>query len=101
MARSFRPTDAQVEAFIASAETSPRHRALIYRTIRDAGRLGMTCDEVEVALNMPHQSVSARIGELEQIGMIQITGTARYTRYRRRAVVWRAANPDTDVGDAL
>lgn len=91
---TFYPTDAIREAFLASLETSPRYRAVIYRAIHKAGRLGMTCDEVEIALKLPHQSVSARIGELEKLGMICPTGSARYTRCYRRAVVWRASNPD-------
>lgn len=98
---TFYPTDAIKEAFVASIETSPRYRAVIYRAIRDAGRLGMTCDEVEVALKLPHQSVSARIGELDKLGMICPTGTARYTRHYRRAVVWRVSNPDAVIGEEL
>jgi predicted transcriptional regulator len=49
---------------------------------------GMTCDEVEVALGMRHQTASARVCELHQKGHIIDSGKRRPTRSGRDAIVW-------------
>ena len=50
---------------------------------------GATCDEVEVALGMLHQTASARIRELVQLACLVDTGGRRRTRRRRPAAVYR------------
>lgn len=52
------------------------------------GRKGATCDEVEVEIEVPHQTVSARIRELFKAGRIKDSGRTRPTRSGRKAVVW-------------
>lgn len=52
---------------------------------------GATCDEVEAALGMRHQTASARIRELALSGAISDSGKRRLTRSRRGAVVWVGA----------
>ena len=54
---------------------------------RQEGR-GATCDEIEVALGLRHQTASARIRELVQKGNLMDSGKIRVTRARRNAVVW-------------
>lgn len=49
-----------------------------------------TCDEVEVALGMNHQTCSARFSELKAAGLIQPT-VRRKTRTGATAQVWRRA----------
>ena len=49
---------------------------------------GATCDEIEVALGLRHQTASARIRELVQKGNLMDSGKIRVTRARRNAVVW-------------
>jgi len=49
-----------------------------------------TCDAVEVATGLRHQTVSARLRGLVLRGRIVASGQAR-TRSGRRAIVWRIA----------
>lgn len=63
-----------------------RARALAH--IEAAG--GATCDEVEVGTGMSHQTASARIRELRQLGSVRDSGQRRPTRSGRKAIVWEA-----------
>lgn len=49
---------------------------------------GMTCDEAEVALDLRHQTVSARIRELSLDGRLVETKNRRRTRAGRYAAVY-------------
>jgi hypothetical protein len=51
-------------------------------------RDGATCDEVEVALGLTHQTASARIRELVLRGQVHDGGERRKTRSGRSAIVW-------------
>jgi hypothetical protein len=52
---------------------------------------GVTCDEVEQALNMRHQTASAAIWRLCKGGRLNGSENRRPTRSGRLATVWRAA----------
>lgn len=65
-------------------------RNTVLSTIRAAGAHGMTCDEVEVALSMRHQTASARIRELFLRNQIFDSTRRRRTRSNHTAVVWQA-----------
>lgn len=58
-------------------------RELVFKFI-EKHSLGATCDEVEVALNLRHQTASARITELRLASRLVARGT-RPTRSGRRA----------------
>lgn len=63
-----------------------RAKVLVYIAgRRDLG--GATCDEVEQALGLSHQSASARMTELKARGLIKLAGK-RKTRSGRNAGVW-------------
>lgn len=47
-----------------------------------------TVDELVVALDRPHQSVSARVNELRDNGWIEDSGVTRLTRSGLNAIVW-------------
>ena len=49
---------------------------------------GMTCDEVEESLEMRHQTASARIKGLRDVGRIIDSGRRRPTRSGRNAAVY-------------
>jgi hypothetical protein len=72
------------------------HRAMdgmrerVLGAIRDLGEHGATCDDVEVVLDMTHQTASARVHELAWAGFIQDSGRQRKTRSGRAAIVWVA-----------
>ena len=50
---------------------------------------GLTVDQVEVVLNRPHQTVSARVNQLRDSGWVCDSGMRRKTRPGRNAIVWR------------
>lgn len=75
-------SQAAAESVCDSADTL---RARVLEAIRTRG--GATCDELEVALNMRHQTASARLTELGKLGRIVPNGK-RDTRSGRKAVVW-------------
>lgn len=50
---------------------------------------GLTTDQLEVVLNRPHQTVSARVYDLARKGWIVDSGLKRKTRSGRQAIVWR------------
>lgn len=61
---------------------------LVYRHIQETG--GATCEEVEFALELKHQTASARVYELRERHMILDSGITRLTSSGRKAIVWRA-----------
>jgi predicted transcriptional regulator len=79
-----------------------RNKVLDY--IRSCGTIGSTCEEAEVTLGLPHQTVSARLTELQRERLIRKAtrpGTRmdeapvpvkRKTRTGRNAQVWIACD---------
>jgi hypothetical protein len=63
-------------------------RAKIFAVIDVRGEYGATCDEIEVALSMRHQTASARVRELALGALIFDTGQRRSTRSGRGARVY-------------
>lgn len=72
-------------------------RARIFERIEACGEGGATCDEVEQALAMIHQTASARILELAQVGRIIDTGRRRPTRTGRNARVYVTVKEQADA----
>ena len=92
--------------FVATSDTSReaahRQKALVQKKedrviafVRSRGLYGATCDEVEVALEMLHQSASARCTTLRNEGIFFTTKTTRLTRSGCPAHVyyWRTPSP--------
>jgi len=50
---------------------------------------GLTVDQLEVALNGRHQTISARVNQLRDGGWVIDSGIRRKTRSNRNAIVWR------------
>lgn len=65
-----------------------KHRVLEH--IRSCGDRGCTCDEVEDALGLSHQTCSARFRDLSASGQLATYGEVRPTRSGRKALVWVA-----------
>lgn len=63
-------------------------RARVFAYIESRGATGTTCDEVEHALSLRHQTASARIRELVLEGRVVDSGTRRTTRSGHSATVW-------------
>lgn len=55
-------------------------RRRIIELVRVRGGSGITCDEAEVALRLPHQTCSARFSELKADGVLLPTEMTRQTR---------------------
>ena len=79
-------TSEEAAASIDGSAASLRNR--VFAAVHGAGLYGMTCDEVEVALNLRHQTASARIRELFLASRLHDSLQRRRTRSNRRAVVW-------------
>lgn len=84
-----------------NAESNAAHRSIVkdkatltrrvVAFVRARGQRGATSDEVEVALGLPHQTVSARITEAKAAGELVMSGDRRPTRSGRNAAVLVAA----------
>ena len=81
-----------MEAAASMGKAAGRMRAKILAHIACQGLLGATCDEVEQALGVTHQSCSARIWDLHRKGDLIRTTSKRPTRSGRNAYVYVAAN---------
>jgi hypothetical protein len=100
----FNPKDVALPAYAKSSDTSflaaeaiapvvDFLQKKVLDVILSSGTKGMTCDEVEIALDMPHQTASARINELmketeERPALLFDSGARRKTRYGQLATVW-------------
>lgn len=83
------------EAAASVEDSAESMRARVKAYIGRMRSIGSTCDEVEVDLDMIHQTASARIRELFLFGEIEKAGERRKTRRNRNAevyVVVRRAN---------
>lgn len=85
---NFTPARASREA-AESITDKQRLYLLILDYIAWAGT--STCDECEIALDMSHQTTSARFTELRSKELITATGEKRKTRSGRNAVVYQVA----------
>lgn len=82
------PVDTRVAAFKAR-DTSVKDQIL--DLIETQGEHGATCDEVEVILDLSHQTASATINGLMRVKTIRDSGNRRLTRLGRWAKVWVAS----------
>lgn len=69
---------------------SGKIRRQVLEHIVALGPHGATCDEIEDALDLRHQTASARVRELALLSRILDSGRKRPTRSGRNAVVWVA-----------
>ena len=86
--------DTSREAAERAKPNSGKQREEIYFAIQAANNhkfQGLTADEIATLLNLPAQSVSARINGLHKDGFIKDSGLRRNTRYGRKAIVWQVA----------
>lgn len=64
-------------------------RKTIYDLIKSRGSDGATCDEIEVSLELRHQSTSSLIRSLVKADLLYATHEQRITRSGRKAIVWK------------
>lgn len=84
------------------------YRRMVFDYILFRGDYGATCDEVEQAIGVKHQNVSARIWELkgnplkaQRPAMIEDSGRRRKTRSGRSAEVLVAVHRFRDVASKM
>jgi len=86
--RYHKGADTSADAFHKTPDkVRAAQRLSILKIIDAAGPDGMTSDEVEQKLSMPHQSVAARMSELLYQGLVKDSGRRRKTRHGRNARV--------------
>ena len=85
---NFRDTSKEAARLIEPKAGALRLRILGEIQVR--GSFGATCDELEQAFGMSHQTVSARCRELNMTGKTKDSGQRRPTRSGRKAIVWVA-----------
>lgn len=83
-----RGSDTSYDAAKSIAGGAEAMRVKCLEVIRQNG--SATCDEVETQLDGRHQTISARVRELVQLGFIYDTGERRKTRSGRSARVYKA-----------
>lgn len=66
-------------------------RLRVLAELQVRGDTGATCDELERALQLSHQTASARLREMALAKSIVDSGAKRATRSGRKAIVWHAA----------
>jgi len=86
------PPNVEQDTSRLAAQTVRVPSAKLRERVLDALRLEpRTCDELEAALGLPHQTVGPRIRELVQLGQVRDAGVRRPTRSGRGAIVWSVA----------
>jgi hypothetical protein len=105
----FNAKDAELPKYVKTSDTSflaaeaiapfvTKLQEMVLNVALSAGTRGLTCDEVEQLLEMPHQTASARVHELgkahmnpdgfERPQMLFDSGARRKTRHGQLATVW-------------
>ena len=75
----------------AYAASQKRKIIAVIDAAQKRGKYGATCDEVEIATGIAHQSCSAAFNALMNEGVIVATDITRPTRLNRGADVYRIA----------
>ena len=85
-----RGADTSVAANTSIAGVKGELRKQVYQLVKQSP-CGITCEEIERALGMKHQTASARIAELRRDGFIVDTGRRQPTTSGRPARVYEVA----------
>ncbi len=86
-----RGVDTSIAAAIALAPKLGRLQRMALDTIREAGWLGLTADELAEQLGMDRWSIQPRTTELKRKGLIRDSGQRRPNCTGKLAIVWIAA----------
>jgi hypothetical protein len=94
------PHNNTATSFEAAQEIAPvsgKLRVQVYEFICQRGNA--TIAEIEFALDMLHQTASARVNELHRSKHIRDSGATRLTPTRRKAIVWEPTRCLSAVSD--
>jgi predicted transcriptional regulator len=81
-------SDTSIAAAARLESSAASMRARVVNYVRD-NPAGVTCDEIEAALEMRHQTASARVREACLAGQIEVTADRRTTRSGSTARVYK------------
>ena len=81
--RKYMPQATSIEAHDSQKTKAPADASKILAAVGN----GATCDEIEIALGMSHQTASARMRDLSRAKLILDSGAKRKTRTGRNAIV--------------
>ncbi len=96
-----RGADTSVEAFQTTHScVRSRQRDSILDFVRQRGSYGATCEEIEDALHLQHQTASARVTELAGLHLIAFGADRRRTKHNKSARVYRVASQESKGGEA-
>lgn len=87
-----RNVDTSIAAAEALAPRLGRLQQMALETIREAGWLGLTADELAGRLDMDRWSIQPRTSELRRKGLIRDSGQRRPNATGKMAIVWTACN---------
>lgn len=79
-----------VEANVKIHKSKEAIREKILQYIRAMGMDGATCEQIEIALDISHQTASARCAELKNLKLVIDSGSRRETRTGTKAAILRA-----------
>jgi hypothetical protein len=77
----------------SQSRLAPTKRQIVFYKLRSMGIIGMTDDEMQVALGMNPNTQRPRRIELLRMRLIIDSGLTRKTRGGEEAVVWRVKTP--------
>lgn len=80
-------------AAVSQVSVAPTKRAIVLRALQTCIGIGMTDDEMQVALRMNPSTQRPRRIELVDMGLVVDSGARRKTRGGEEAVVWRVKTP--------
>lgn len=94
-----RGSDTSAAAAKSMATQATIMRDIIEAFVKNKRWVGATCDEIEKATKMRHQTASARIRQLVKMGRLKDSTFRRPTRSGRKATVWLwVAGPGIEPG---
>ena len=76
--------ECSVNAHTSIQSSKEALRTMIYEYIKTGP---VTCEEIEMALGLKHQTASARVSELKALNMVRPSGIKRVTSSGRKAHV--------------
>lgn len=81
-------SEASIGALISIVHIRGKLKQRVFEALKEYGSDGATCDDLEEALAMKHQTLSARVRELWQEGWISRLSFQKRTRSGRWATVY-------------
>lgn len=88
--------DTQIYAWDSIQERLPQTRREVLSVVRDSGKFGITTYSVAEKLRWAINSVSGRITELAEVGIVIDSGRRGVNPSGKKAILW-VVNPDNQL----